>query len=269
MSVAGDRFRCVVTTRPLVASPHFEIRAVACAGHHAGWSAPETTSAAQVVLVQRGRFQIRARGRRTTVDPTTGYLHPPGHETRFAHPAGGDVCTAINLQGDALAAGIDPARTLAVRVDARLELAHRVLLRSCADPDYAAAEAVVRLLRLALRRRPDESPAPGGHDLANRAREAILAGDPASTGLVPLATLLRTSPAHLSRTFHHHAGITLTRYRNRVRISRALQHIADGETDLATLATTLGFSDQSHLTRTMREELGHSPGQVRTLLGRW
>lgn len=247
-------------------SPHFEIRAVECADHHADWSPPETTSVAQVVLVQRGRFQVQSHGRRMTVDPTTGYLHPPGHETRFAHPVGGDLCTSITLPGDMLTRGIDAARTRTVRVDTRLELAHRMLVRNNADPDFAAAEAVVNLLQLALRCRPDETPAPGCYDLADRAREAILADEPSSANLVALADLLRTSPAHLSRTFRHHTGISISRYRNRVRISRALQHIDEGETDLAGLAFTLGFSDQAHFTRTMHNELGHSPGRVRTLL---
>ncbi|MFD0851713.1 helix-turn-helix domain-containing protein, partial [Actinomadura adrarensis] len=56
------------------------------------------------------------------------------------------------------------------------------------------------------------------------------------------------------------------RYRNRVRVSRALSRIEDGETDLAGLAHTLGFSDQPHFTRVLRSELDHTPDQVRSLL---
>lgn len=251
------------TATSLVTSPYFKIRAVQCADDHANWSPPETTSVAEVVLVQRGRFQVQAHGQRITVDPTTGYLHPPGHETRFAHPVGGDLCTSIALPGDMLTAWTGPVRTGTVRVDARLELAHRLLLRNSADPDFAAAEAVVNLLQLVLRRRPDESRPPGRYDLADRAREAILADEPGSANLIALAELLRTSPAHLSRTFRHHTGISVSRYRNRVRISRALQRIHEGETNLAGLAFSLGFSDQAHFTRTMHKELGQSPGQVR------
>jgi AraC-like DNA-binding protein len=151
-------------------------------------------------------------------------------------------------------------------VDARLELAHRRLLRADADPAFAGVEAVVDLLRLALRRQPGETPAPGRHALADRARDAMLADEPGGTGLIALARQLETSPSHLSRTFRHHVGMTISRYRNRVRISRALQRIDEGETDLAGLAFALGFSDQAHLSRTMQRELGHTPGRVRALL---
>lgn len=256
----------VRTTRQVVHSPHLDVREVECADHHAGWSPPETSSVAQVVLVQRGRFRVSCDGERSTVDPTTGYQHAPGRETRFAHPVGGDLCTSITLPDGRLGTGIESSRAVAVRVDARLELAHRVLLRQGADPDFAATEAVVHLLQLAVRRQPDESPAPGRRELADRAREAILADEPGSASLVALARLLRTSPAHLSRTFRHHAGVSLSRYRNRVRVSRAMHRLDEGETDLAGLAYSLGFSDQSHFTRVMRQHAGRSPGRVRTLL---
>ncbi|MEV4087330.1 helix-turn-helix domain-containing protein [Nonomuraea fuscirosea] len=256
------------TAKRVIESPHFVIRTVRCTDDHVRWSAPESSRVAQIVLVRRGRFQVESRGRRVTVEPATGYLHHADEELRFAHPAGGDVCTAVTFVDDVLTAGLDVTRSPAIPVDARLELAHRLLLRAGADPDVAAVEAVLDLLLLTLRGRPQAVPAPGREDLANRAKEAILADEPASAGLVPLARLLRTSPSHLSRTFRHHTGMPLSRYRNRVRVSRALTSLEQGETDLAALAVGLGFNDQAHLTRVMRDELGHTPGRVRTLLAR-
>lgn len=259
-------FEVMFTARTVAENPHVVVRVVTCTDHDPSWSPPEEAPATQFVLVQRGRFRLNAQGRRVTVDPTSGYLQTSGREARFAHPAGGDICTAITLPGTALTDGIDAAPSPAVRVDARLELAHRLLLRSDHDPDFAAIEAVVGLLQLALRRSPDERPSPGRHRLADRAREAILADDADSSSLITLAQSLETSASHLSRTFRHHAGMSLSRYRNRVRVSRALQRLDDGEIDLALLAVTLGFSDQAHFTRTMRRELGHTPRTVRTLL---
>lgn len=244
-------------------TPHVEIRAVECAEDHVRWSPPEATTATQVVLVTRGRFHLAADGRRLVADATSGYLHPAGHETRFSHPAGGDSCTSITLVGDALTEGLDRGAS-AVRVDARLELAHRMLRRDQPDPDFAAVESALDLLQLALRREPDDLPAPGRHELALHAREAILADE--ATTLVDLARLLESSPSHLSRTFRHHVGMPVSRYRNRVRVSRALHRLAGGEDDLASLAVSLGFSDQAHLTRVMSSEVGCPPGRALALL---
>ncbi|GAA1675708.1 helix-turn-helix transcriptional regulator [Nonomuraea maheshkhaliensis] len=256
------------TAKRVIENPHVVIRSVRCTDDRVRWSEPEASHAAQIVLVRRGHFQVESQGRRVTVEPATGYLHRAGEELRFAHPAGGDVCTAVTFVDDELTAGLDAAPSPAIHVDARLELAHRMLLRAGPDPDVAAVEAVLDLLRLSLRGRLPATPAPGREDLANRAKETILADEPAGAGLVALARLLRTSPSHLSRTFRHHAGMPLSRYRNRVRVSRALTALEQGETDLAALAVRLGFNDQAHLTRVMRGELGHTPGRVRTLLAR-
>ncbi|MBO2448068.1 helix-turn-helix transcriptional regulator [Actinomadura barringtoniae] len=294
----------MLTSQAVVTSPHYTISRVACADDHTGWSEPEVSNAVQIVLVRRGRFRLDAQGRTVMVDPTTGYLHGPGTEERFAHPAGGDVCTAITFTGDVLTAepwlraAIDAASP-SVRVDARLELAHRLLLKQTAPPSRKPApapaactggaepgadagcargagsvgtdevgsldEGLLGLLTLAVRSGVGARvPGPGRVELAERAREAIVAGEGAD--LVGLAGLLGTTPSHLSRTFRHHVGMTVSRYRNRVRVSRALAAMEGGERDLAGLAVGLGFSDQAHLSRVMRDELGSTPGVVRGLL---
>jgi transcriptional regulator GlxA family with amidase domain len=73
------------------------------------------------------------------------------------------------------------------------------------------------------------------------------------------------SPSHLSRTFHGHVGMTISRYRNRVRVSRVLIRVEEGETDLAGLAAAVGFADQAHLSRTVRAEAGRTPSRLRRL----
>ncbi|WP_225993501.1 helix-turn-helix domain-containing protein [Actinomadura rudentiformis] len=268
------------TAQVVAESPHFVIHTVECADDHAWWSEPELSVAAQIILVRRGRFRVSSRGREVMVDPTVGYLHGAGEEERFSHPAGGDSCTSVTFTAGALIdelwpepaggsrSAVSPAVSPAVRVDPRLEFAHRMLPRSLDDPAFGGAEAVLDLLTLALRGSRGASPghAPGRAGLAERAREAIAAAEREAADLVGLARLLETSPSHLSRTFRHHVGMTVSRYRNRVRVSRALAAIEAGETDLAALALALGFSDQAHFSRVMRDELGHTPGRVRALL---
>ncbi|MBE3008453.1 helix-turn-helix transcriptional regulator [Microbispora sp. NEAU-D428] len=256
----------VRTSRTVVETPDFSVHLVSCTARHRTWSTPEPGGSYGVVLVRRGMFGVRSDGHRVVADPTMGYVQRPGGEYAFAHPAGGDVCTFVLVRPSLWHAvvGDEPPHPR-VAVDGRVELAHRLLLRTAhdsADP----AERLVHTLAAAVRPQADRRNLDRGGGLADRAREAIVADDPESVDLVRLARALGVSPSHLSRTFRRHVGMTVSRYRNRVRVSRALAGIEEGERDLAGLATALGFADQAHLTRTMRAELGRPPGHLRRLL---
>jgi AraC-like DNA-binding protein len=268
----------VLSAVALATRPEFTVSAVTCRQDHTRWSPAETRGDYRVVLVRRGRFHRAASGRTAELDPTLGYVGVPHQEERFAHPAGGDLCTAVSLAptlwrtltGD----GPDPVAS-AVYVDARLELAHRRLhaAASAGDVDFALAEHLLHLLALTLERvaaawAPVDLPTRSADQTwVAAAREAIAADHPASHGLFPLARLLGVSPYRLSRAFTGELGVSLTRYRNRVRVSRALQRLEDGERNLAALAADLGFADQAHLCRTIRTHLGHTPTALRCLLG--
>ncbi|TDD65580.1 AraC family transcriptional regulator [Actinomadura darangshiensis] len=236
----------------------FAVHAVRCAEHGPGWSEPEPFTGHQVVLVRAGRFRMRSRHGRVVIDRTLGYAQAADEEGQFAHPAGGDVCTAITLSPSLWRR---PSGT--VRVGARADVAHRLLLRAGPDVTYEAAERLLSLLvHLAL----DE---PGGRRraLVDEAREAITGRHPQAAGLISLARLLEVSPSHLSRTFQRETGMSVTRYRNRIRVARALDRIEQGERDLSGLAADLGFADHAHLTRTVKAETGRPPAALRRLLG--
>jgi AraC-like DNA-binding protein len=162
-----------------------------------------------------------------------------------------------------------------VYVDARLDLAHRRVLAAAGggDIDYALTEQLLSLLGGAITQ-VVTGPTPAGarateadRALVDAARDAIANGHPPSDGLLPLAALLDVSPYRLSRAFTRELGVSLTRYRNRVRVSRVLDRLGGGEHSLGVLAADLGFADQAHLCRTVREHLGHTPTALRRLLG--
>jgi AraC-like DNA-binding protein len=254
----------------VAARPGYTVSAVTCADDHTGWSPPEASTGYRMVLVRRGRFRRRARDAVADVDPTTAYLAELGDEEQFAHPAGGDVCTSVTF-------GPDLWRRLAgdrwtpstVYVDGALDLAHRRAVAAAADPDYALAEELLTLVGRAITQAgaaPVGVGRAGDRALVARAREAIAADDPAAAGLFPLAELLAVSPYRLSRAFTRELGVSLTRYRNRVRVGRALDRLEAGERGLAVLAADLGFADQAHLTRVVREHAGRTPAVLRRLL---
>jgi AraC-like DNA-binding protein len=254
----------VLSAVTLAFRPEFSVTSVACRADHIRWSAPEVRDNHRMVLVRRGRFRRWADGTDADLDSTMAYLGAPGEEERFAHPAGGDACTSVTFRPPLwarLAAGTT------VYVDARVDLAHRRLLAAAGggDIDYALTEELLHLLAVATGQ-PAEPPKPADRALVAAAREAIIEGAPEAAGLCPLARLLKASPYRLSRAFSQQMGLSLTRYRNRVRVSRAMDQLARGEPSLADLAAELGFADQAHLTRTVREHLGHTPTTLRRLL---
>lgn len=261
----------------LATRPEFTITAVTCQDDHRDWSAAESHNDFRVVLVRRGRFRRMTGGVCADLDPTVAYLGGPDEEERFAHPAGGDVCTSISLT-PALwrAMAGDAPRVIAstVYVDAKLDLTHRRFLAAArtGDIDYAGAERLVDLTTHIVKQvvtEPTPASAPprrSERGLVAAARRMICDGHPAANGLFPLAALLGVSPYRLSRAFRRELGVSLTRYRNRVRVARALDRLEAGEAHLGILAADLGFADQAHLSRTVREHVGHTPTMLRRLL---
>ncbi|WP_143230389.1 helix-turn-helix domain-containing protein [Actinosynnema sp. ALI-1.44] len=248
------------TTTVLARHGGFRILAVTCRDDHTGWSGPEPRDGFGFVLARRGRFRWSADGRVVDVDATVGYVSAPGVEERFSHPAGGDVCTSVEVAPELWRGAAGPA----LYVDARVDLAHSRLLAAVrgGDVGYAVADELLGLL-VAASRAPVLAGARDGAMLA-AARAAILAEDPG--GLLPLADRLGVSPYRLSRAFPRELGVTVTQYRNRVRVGKAIDRIAGGERDLAALAVELGYADQAHLSRVVRTQVGRTPGALRALL---
>jgi AraC-like DNA-binding protein len=256
----------------------FRVADVRCTGGRPGFEAPENEIGHVLVAVRRGAFVRRVCGRDVLVDGSVAYLSAPDSVVQFAHPlAGGDVCTAIWLSEGLLGslAGGDPAVSdPALPMDPVSELALRrltVTARRCPAGDLA--EQVVRLAAALLARRAPErvgsgrpATAAARRLLVRRAQIEILA-DPVA-GLVELGRRVGCSPHHLSRVFGEITGISVTAYRNRMRVRMALERIANGERSLAELAADLGFADHAHMARTIRAATGHAPADCRKLLAR-
>jgi AraC-like DNA-binding protein len=255
----------------------FALEAVECACGPSAWSAPEPAERYGIVFVRRGCFHRRTNGRECFVDPTVVYFERPGDEQQIAHPGGGDSCTVLYLSEGLLASlsggePLLPEEPVASR--AGTDLGHRLLLASvAAGGDADVADAAVAIAAAVL-----EEPAPARvaagrprtaaerRRVVAEARELLVERPGAS--VFELSHQVAVSPHHLSRVFRAETGETVSRYRNRLRVRLALERIADGETCLARLAADLGFSDQAHLSRVVRNEVGFPPSSLRTRLTR-
>ena len=78
-----------------------------------------------------------------------------------------------------------------------------------------------------------------------------------------LAQLAGVSVAHFAREFKRLMGVPPHTFVMQRRVARARQLLAAG-TPIAMVATRAGFTDQSHLTRVFRRELGTTPGKLRS-----
>lgn len=217
----------------------------------------------------------------TVYAPFTAVFHPAGevHVTRMTH-AGGRVfnvevdpallgstdgaapAPVRDLDGGALvwllarmrrvSLGLDPpgeGRDRACEVESLgLELVGAV----CSEPGSGRAEPPW-LARVVARLRD----------------EAATSEEGTRTSVAALAAEAGVHPVHLARVFRRHHRETIASYVRRVRVQRAARILsrpgADGgnAASLAAVASTLGFADQSHMTRAFRRVAGTTPAAVR------
>jgi AraC-like DNA-binding protein len=269
----------MLTRRRVLETRSVSVDDVACRDSNGQRDEVEVSTHHALVLVRRGCFARSTDGVESLLDPTLAYFMNPGEEERFRHPhLGRDDCTAIVLD-PALAASIwggDPALPAGPRpVPPPLDLAHRLLLAGAGkgiDPEELT-ERAISVAATALQQ-IDPQRVAAGRPATARAREALVAGarellaaDPNSS-LPEVARTLATSPHHLSRIFRAVTGHTISRHRMRLRARAALERLARDDDDLARLAADIGFADQSHLCRVLREETGQVPSALRESIGR-
>jgi transcriptional regulator GlxA family with amidase domain len=138
--------------------------------------------------------------------------------------------------------------------------------------DHACAAAIARYLVVYLRRSgadPQLSPWLEGrnhiHPAVHRVQDAM-AADPAKPWtLRRLARIAGASSRHLSRLFHHHAGMSITDYRNRLRVALARELLSQSQLDMERVAERSGFASTRQLRRAWSRQYPTSPRQARTL----
>jgi AraC family transcriptional regulator len=103
---------------------------------------------------------------------------------------------------------------------------------------------------------------PGGlaANVLRRIRAYIDAHIGEHISLDDLARQAGISRFHFARQFRLTTGESPMGYLRRVRIERSKSILQSRETTIAEVAATLGFSDQSHFTRTFGRLVGVSPG---------
>jgi AraC family transcriptional regulator len=82
-------------------------------------------------------------------------------------------------------------------------------------------------------------------------------------GLSCVANIIGAHPVCLAREFHRRYGMTLGEYLRRLRVEYVTRELVRSDTSLAAIANAAGFSDQSHMCRTFKRQIGLSPAKYR------
>jgi AraC family transcriptional regulator len=85
--------------------------------------------------------------------------------------------------------------------------------------------------------------------------------------LAALAGAAGVHPVHLSREFHKHFQQTIGEFIRKRRIERASELLSRSELSLAEIASSCGFSDQSHFCALFKKHSGMTPAKFRDLAG--
>jgi len=82
--------------------------------------------------------------------------------------------------------------------------------------------------------------------------------------ITEIAELVGVHPVHLSRVFRRRFGCTVGEYVRRLRVDFACRELSHSRKPLSEIATTAGFCDQGHLSRTVKRFTGMTPAEYRS-----
>lgn len=242
-----------------------------------GWCPPHEDQRFGIALPRYGAWRRRIDGVEQFVDPNTGFFRRRGDVTEVAHFTN-DTHTGTIIDVDPelatpVLAELEQASGPFV-VSPQVDVAHRLLaaaVRGRHVDDVTVQERTLSLLSAVL---DHKHPRFSGHSrrATTTARRRIvdevceaLQRTP-RVSLVDVAKALHYSPFHVSRVFREVMGVTISSYRIRLRVHEVLWRLEGGERDLSRVAADAGFSDHSHMTRTMVAYCGHRPAALRALL---
>ena len=99
-----------------------------------------------------------------------------------------------------------------------------------------------------------------------RAKENLEESFAEGIRLTELAARAEVHPVYFARKFLQFFGCSVGRYVRQLQFQKAANLLTNPQKNLADVAYQVGFSDQSHLTRTFAAEFGVTPANFRKLL---
>ncbi len=129
-----------------------------------------------------------------------------------------------------------------------------------------AADSLSRLIlvRVARHQQTRRAPAnPISRAVLLHLRDHVMAHLGERILVLDLAAVAGLPPNRFAQAFAAHTGLSPHRFVLDMRLEHATQLLAQSNTSLADIAALCGFASQQHLTSTMRQRLGTTPGRCR------
>lgn len=221
-----------------------------------------------VCVVLDGGYDERYRSVTVECTPGTALFHAPGEEHADRFGPDGGRCLTVTVDGSLLddedAGGFSPVGVRSRIVPPRSVV--YTILREL-HRDDGLTPIVVRDLAVELFSGVGDAPAlelAGAPPRWLRAvREWVHREFRRPPSLTELAADAGVHRSHVARAFRRHYGCTVGEYARLRRISVAVQAVRSSSRSLGQIAHATGFSDQSHLTRSVRAVMGMTPGELR------
>ena len=267
-----------IVVQSLLNTPTVTIRDVYCQGNCRQQSAEECATATQLVFAYRGVY-VRHLGSDQAVAEANQVLFFNSTEGyRVSHPVpGGDASLTLAID-EPLLRELAPRTFLRdnatsafrqhrLRIDARAQvlvaLLRHSLRQNIAEP-LEAETLVLTLVQRVLGPRTTHAAGAsvGRQRLVDRVKLVLTSDLARRWTLAEIASEVRGSPVYLTQVFQQVEGLPLYRYQLRLRLSRALDLLAQCD-DLTALSLDLGFSSHSHFSAAFREAYGRSPSEFR------
>jgi AraC-like DNA-binding protein len=225
-------------------------------------------------VVRRGEQRWSYRGRDYEGSGVSTMIMEPGEvhrTTKVMRPADFYVLRVdpTALAGLTAELGSKPLHFRLGQMDDRA--AHRAVTEVAAELCHGTADPLfiesklLQFLRRALavggesRLRLDPKPC---KQAADRVRQYIHGSYAERVTLDEIAAACDRTKWHLARSFHELVGVTIHEYLTLVRLAHAQRLLRTGVRP-SIAATEVGFADQAHLTRSLRRNLGITPGRYR------
>jgi AraC-like DNA-binding protein len=230
----------------------------------------------QLVFPYAGAFEWHVGAKTLFLDATRVLFVGAAEDYADRHVASGGhasiiITPRVSLLQE-LCAHVVPSRHVAFQcvakpVTPRMNLrSHRLLhLDASNDDPLAADELIVALLDDALA--PAQRIARASPRVVDRAKEFLHARLCEAFSLAEIAREVQTSGPYLTDAFTRSEGMSLCRYRTRLRLTRALVELPRCD-DITRLALVLGFSSHAHFSNSFKSVFGVSPSVFRAEIAR-